>query len=139
MIIGYTAGAFDLFHIGHLNLLKKAKNNCDYLIVGVTTDDLILRTKNKKPVIPYEERCAILTELRCVDKVVMQDDLDKVKAWEKYNYDILFSGDDWQNSPRWKRYVENLNNKNVKVIFFPYTKTTSSTLITKVLQDSLNV
>ena len=135
MIVGYTAGAFDLFHIGHLNLLKRSKERCDYLIVGVTTDDLILKTKNKKPVIPYEERVQILQELKCVDKVVMQDDLDKVKAWEKYNYNVLFSGDDWKNSERWQGYVRELAKRGANVEFLPYTKTTSSTLITKVLQE----
>lgn len=136
-IIGYTAGAFDLFHIGHLNLLKQSKANCDYLIVGVTTDDLILKTKNKTPVIPYSERIQIIQELKCVDQVVCQDDLDKVKAWEKYHYHILFSGDDWKTSDRWKKYVEELEKNNVQTKFFPYTKTTSSTLITKVLKTRL--
>lgn len=133
-IIGYTAGAFDLFHIGHLNLLKRSKDRCDYLIVGVTTDDLIEKTKNKKPVIPYEERVQIISELKCVDKVVIQDDLDKVKAWEKYNYNILFSGDDWKTSERWQGYVRELKKHNVNVEFLPYTKTTSSTLLTEVLK-----
>ena len=132
--IGYTAGAFDLFHIGHLNLLKRSKEQCDYLIVGVTTDELIYKTKNKKPVIPFEERISIIKELRCVDKVVIQDDLDKVLAWQKYKYDVLFSGDDWKNSKRWEGYVEKLSKENVDVVFFPYTKTTSSTLITEVLK-----
>ena len=135
MITGYTAGAFDLFHIGHLNLLKRSKEKCDYLIVGVTSDELIERTKNKKPIIPLDERIQILKELRCVDEVVIQDDLDKVKAWEKYKYDLLFSGDDWKTSPRWQGYVKELAKHNVEVIFFPYTKTTSSTLITKVLKE----
>ena len=135
MIIGYTAGAFDLFHIGHLNLIKRAKEKCDYLIVGVTTDDLIQRTKNKRPVIPYEERAEIVNSLKYVDKVVPQDDLDKVKAWEKYDYNVLFSGDDWKTSPRWQGYVEELKKHNVEVVFFPYTKTTSSTLLTNVLKE----
>ena len=135
MIVGYTAGAFDLFHIGHLNLLKRSRERCDYLIVGVTTDDLIYKTKNKKPVIPYEERVQIIEELKCVDKVVIQDDLDKVKAWEKYKYNVLFSGDDWKTSERWQGYVKELAKQDVKVEFLPYTHTTSSTLLTKVLKE----
>ncbi len=135
MIIGYTAGAFDLFHIGHLNLIKRAKEKCDYLIVGVTTDELIYNTKNKRPVIPYEERAEIISSIKYVDKVVPQDDLDKVRAWEKYNYNVLFSGDDWKTSSRWQGYVEKLKKHNVEVIFFPYTKTTSSTLLTNVLKE----
>lgn len=134
-IIGYTAGAFDLFHIGHLNLLKKSKAHCDYLIVGVTTDELIFQTKNKKPVIPYSERIQILQELKCVDRVVCQDDLDKVKAWERYHYDVLFSGDDWKTSERWQGYEKELAKHDVYIKYFPYTQTTSSSLITKVLQS----
>lgn len=135
MIIGYTAGAFDLFHIGHLNLLKRAKEKCDYLIVGVTTDELIEKTKNKKPVIPYEERIQIVKELKCVDMVVMQDDLDKVKAWEKYKYNLLFSGDDWKTSERWMNYGKELKKRGAEIVYFPYTKTTSSTLLTQVLKE----
>ena len=135
MIIGYTAGAFDLFHIGHLNLIKRAKEKCDYLIVGVTTDDLIFKTKNKRPVIPYEERAEIISSLKYVDRVVPQDDLDKVKAWEKYDYNVLFSGDDWKTSARWQGYITELKKHNVEVVFFPYTKTTSSTLLTQVLKE----
>lgn len=137
-IIGYTAGAFDLFHIGHLNLLMRAKKHCDYLIVGVTSDELIRQTKDKDPVIPLEERMLIIENLKQVDEVVVQDDLDKVKAWEKYHYDILFSGDDWKNSPRWQGYVDRLKQENVEVMFFPYTKTISSTSIAKVLKELSN-
>ncbi len=134
MLVGYTAGAFDLFHIGHLNLLKRSKERCDHLIVGVTTDDLIFQTKHKRPVIPYEERVQIIKELRCVDEVVVQDDLDKVKAWAKYKYNILFSGDDWKSSERWQGYVRELAKVDVNVEFLPYTKTTSSTLLKKTLE-----
>jgi len=123
MIIGYTAGAFDLFHIGHLNLIQRAKEQCEYLIVGVTTDELIFKTKNKTPVIPYVERKKIVGSLKYVDRVVKQDDLDKVKAWEKYHYNVLFSGDDWKTSPRWQGYIDELKKHNVQVVFFPYTKT----------------
>lgn len=135
MIIGYTAGAFDLFHIGHLNLLKRAKSSCDYLIVGVTTDELIYKTKHKKPIIPCNERMEIIKELKCVDNVVIQDDLDKVLAWKKLHYNILFSGDDWKNSPRWQGYIEELSRNNVNVVFFPYTNTISSSLIRKICQQ----
>ena len=132
-LVGYTAGAFDLFHIGHLNLLKKAKENCNYLIVGVTTDELIEKTKRHKPAIPLNERIAILEACKYVDKVVIQDDLDKVSAWEKLHYNILFSGDDWKNTPRWKKYENELDKRNVKIQYFSYTQTTSSTLIKQYL------
>lgn len=106
--IGYTAGAFDLFHIGHLNLLKRAKENCNYLIVGVTTDELIETTKGHKPAIPLAERMEILKACKYVDEVVIQDDLDKILAWEKFHYNILFSGDDWKNDKRWQGYEREL-------------------------------
>lgn len=133
MIKGYTAGAFDLFHIGHLNLLRHSKEKCDYLIVGITTDDLIKKTKGHMPVIPFEERAEIVKQCKYVDEVVVQSNLDKYIAWEKYKYDILFSGDDWKNNLRWQGYERRLNNVGVSVEYFPYTKTTSSTLLTNVL------
>ena len=135
MIRGYTAGAFDLFHIGHLNLIKRAKENCDYLIVGITTDELIEKNKGKTPVIKFEERIEIVKSIKYVDEVCIQDDLNKVNAWEKFHYDILFMGDDWKNCKRFIEYEKELNKKGAKVIFFPYTKTTSSTLITKIIKD----
>jgi glycerol-3-phosphate cytidylyltransferase len=134
-IVGYTAGAFDIFHIGHLNLLRRSKDNCDYLIVGVTTDDLIMKTKNKSGIIPLSERLEIVSAIRYVDEVVVQDDLDKVLAWKKYHYDRLFSGDDWKDNPRWVGYENELRKVGVEVIYFPYTKTTSSTGIQRVINN----
>ncbi len=137
--IGYTAGAFDLFHIGHLNLLKNSKKNCDYLIVGVTTDELVLETKGKKPFIPFAERRAILESIKYVDEVVIQDDLDKVKAQEKYNYDVLFSGSDWETSPRWRGYSEKLAKKGVSIKYFPYTHSISSSKIQDIISPIFKV
>lgn len=134
-IIGYTAGAFDLFHIGHLNLLKKAKENCDYLIVGITTDELIEKTKGKRPFVPLSERIDIVSNCKFVDKVVVQDDLDKFEAWKNYRYNVLFSGDDWKNSPRWIEYEEKLNSVGAKIEYFQYTKTTSSSKIQKIIEN----
>ena len=137
MIKGYTAGVYDLFHIGHLNLLKNAKARCDYLIVGITTDELV-KYKGKSPVIGLKERMEIVDAIKYVDEVVVQDDLDKVKAWEKYHYDVLFVGDDWKGTDKWNDYERRLNEKGAKVCYLPYTKTTSSTLITKVLKELAN-
>ena len=134
MIKGYTAGVYDLFHIGHLNLLKNAKAKCDYLVVGITTDELV-KYKGKLPVINLEERMEIVKAIKDVDEVVVQDDLDKFKAWEKYHYDVLFVGDDWKGTDKWNEYERKLNLVGAKVCYLPYTKTTSSTLITKVLKD----
>lgn len=134
-VVGYTAGAFDLFHIGHLNLLKKAKENCDYLIVGITTDELIEKTKGKRPFVPLSERIDIVSNCKFVDKVVVQDDLDKFEAWKNYQYNVLFSGDDWKNAPRWIEYEEKLNSVGARIEYFQYTKTTSSSKIQKIIEN----
>ena len=135
MVIGYTTGVLDLFHIGHLNLLKNAKSMCDKLIVGVTTDELV-SYKNKKAVIPFEERMEIVRNIKHVDAVVPQEDMDKFGAWEKLNFDVMFVGDDWHNSEKWNGIEEKLAKVGVKIIFFPYTKGTSSTLINEILVET---
>lgn len=134
MTIGYTAGAFDLFHIGHLNLLRNSKKLCDKLIVGVSSDELIYKTKGKYPVITLKERIRIVNAIKYVDEIHVQKDLDKVKAWQKYCYDLLFIGDDWKGNERWNNYERILKTKGVPVIYLPYTRTTSSTLLTKALK-----
>lgn len=136
-IIGYTSGVYDLFHIGHLNLLKNAKGLCDKLIVGVSTDKLV-EYKHKHPVIPFEERIEIVRSCKFVDAAIPQEELDKYKMWEKLHFDILFVGDDWFNSPSWKEMEEKFNKVGVRVIYFPYTKGTSSTLINQTLNQLRN-
>lgn len=132
--VGYTAGAFDMFHVGHLNLLENSKKECEYLIVGVTSDEIITQTKNHPPVIAQDERMRIVAALKCVDEVVLQDDLDKVKAWEKLHYDVLFSGSDWKGVERWVKYEEELNKRGAEVVYFPYTQRVSSTKIREKIQ-----
>ena len=132
MVIGYTTGVYDLFHIGHLNLLKNAKGLCDKLIVGVTVDELV-KYKNKRAVIPFEERLEIVRSIKYVDAAIAQESLDKFAAWEKLKFDILFVGDDWYQSERWQELEEKFQRVGVKVIYFPYTKGTSSTLINQTL------
>ncbi len=132
MVIGYTTGVYDLFHIGHLNLLKNAKGLCDKLIVGVTVDELV-RYKNKRSVIPFEERLEIVRSIRYVDAAIPQEDIDKFAAWEKLKFDILFVGDDWYKSERWQEMEEKFKQVGVKIVYFPYTKGTSSTLINQTL------
>jgi len=134
MIIGYTTGVFDLFHIGHLNMLKNAKSMCDKLIVGVTTDELV-SYKHKKAVIPFEERIEIVRSIKYVDAVVPQESMDKMEAWSKLKFDIMFVGDDWYGTEKWARYEEEFNKVNVKIIYFPYYKGTSSTLINETLMQ----
>ena len=128
-IMGYTTGVFDMFHIGHLNILKRAKEQCDYLIVGVSTDELCKSYKKKEPIIPYEERKAIIEAIKYVDEVVPQTDRDKFAAWQRIGFDIMFVGDDWKNSPLFTELEKKFKNVGVKIVFFPYTKTTSSTIL----------
>ena len=132
MVIGYTTGVYDLFHIGHLNLLKNAKGLCDKLIVGVTIDKLVAY-KNKRAVIPFEERLEIVRSIKYVDAAIPQEELDKFAVWEKLKFDVLFVGDDWYQSERWQELEEKFKRVGVKIIYFPYTKGTSSTLINQTL------
>ncbi|MDT7828925.1 adenylyltransferase/cytidyltransferase family protein [Pricia sp. S334] len=134
IVIGYTSGVYDLFHIGHLNLLKNAKGLCDKLIVGVTSDELVAY-KNKKAVIPHQERMEIVRNIRHVDSVVPQNDMDKFKMWQRIKFDVMFVGDDWFESEKWKVLDEKFKEVGVKIIYFPYTKGTSSTLINETLKN----
>ena len=134
MKIGYTAGVFDLFHIGHLNLLKNAKGMCDKLIVGVTVDELV-KYKGKKAMIPYEDRAEIVRSIKYVDAVVPQEDMDKLKMCKKIGASYLFVGDDWYGTDTWKKYEEEAEKEGIKIIYFPYTKGISSTIITKALKE----
>lgn len=132
-VIGYTSGVYDLFHIGHLNLIKNAKGLCDKLIVGVTSDELVAY-KNKKSVIPHQERMEIVRNIQYVDAVVPQNDMDKFKMWQRLKFDVMFVGDDWFESEKWQDLDEKFKEVGVKIIYFPYTKGTSSTLINKTLE-----
>lgn len=132
MVIGFTSGVFDLFHIGHLNLLKNAKGLCDKLIVGVSTDELVAY-KNKRAVIPFEERMEIVRNIKYVDAVVAQESMEKFELWQKLKYDIMFVGDDWYATPKWQAYEKQFSEVGVKIVYFPYTKGTSSTLINEIL------
>ena len=133
MIIGYTTGVFDLFHVGHLNLLKNAKGLCDKLVVGVTTDELV-SYKNKRAVIPCDERLDIVRNIKLVDVAVPQDSMDKIEAWNKIKFDVMFVGDDWYDTSKWKELDEKFKSLGVKIVYFSYTKGTSSTLINKTLE-----
>ena len=135
--IGYTTGVFDLFHIGHLNLLRKAKALCNYLIVGVTIDDLVAY-KHKCAVIPYDERLEIVQAIRYVDKAVPQASMNKMEAWEKYHFDAMFVGDDWKGTQKWNNLETQFSQIGVDIIYFPYTKGISSTLLNDVLNKLRN-
>ncbi len=132
MIIGYTAGVFDLFHIGHLTLLKNAKALCDKLIVGVTVDELVLY-KGKHAMIPFSDRIEIIRNIKCVDAAVPQYDMDKLTMCKKLGASILFVGDDWYGTEKWKAYEKDFAEAGIKIIYFPYTHGVSSTKITEAL------
>ncbi len=138
IVIGYTTGVYDMFHIGHLNILRKAKEQCDYLIVGVSTDELVQREKNKMPVIPYEERAAIVGAIKYVDQVVSQVDKDKLGAWNKYHFNKMFVGSDWKGTPQWEQYEEQFGGVGVEIVYLPHTDGISSTLLTGVIKNILN-
>jgi glycerol-3-phosphate cytidylyltransferase len=131
--VGYTTGVFDMFHIGHLNILKKAKEQCDYLIVGVSTDENVRSYKNKTPIIPFEERIAIVRELKCVDEAVPQTSMNKMEAWERLHFDALFHGSDWKGSDMYNKMIEEFAAVGVDVVFLPHTEGVSSTLLSEVL------
>jgi glycerol-3-phosphate cytidylyltransferase len=133
--IGYTTGVFDLFHIGHLRLLKRAKMHCDYLIVGVSTDELVHSYKKKDPIIPFAHRLEIVGSISYVDEVIVQTHRDKKKQFDEICYDMLFVGDDWKNDPLWLDLEVYLEKENAKVTYFPYTKTISTTKYTEMLQN----
>ena len=133
MVLGYTTGVFDLFHVGHVNVLRNAKSLCDRLIVGVTVDELVLY-KNKRAVVPFEERIEIVRACKYVDLAVPQASMDKLDAWQRYKFNVMFVGDDWYQNERWKALDAQFAEREVRVVYFPYTQTTSSTLINQTLE-----
>ncbi len=133
MIIGYTTGVYDLFHIGHLNLLKNAKGMCDKLIVGVTVDEL-MEYKGKNAMIPFEDRIEIVRSCRYVDAAVPQYDMDKLNACKRLGASVLFVGDDWYGTEKWEKYEVDFAKEGIKIVYFPYTRGISSTKITNALK-----
>lgn len=128
-IIGYTSGVFDMFHIGHLNILRRAKEKCDKLIVGVSTDEVVQSYKNKTPIIPYEERAAIVAAIKYVDEVVPQTTMDKLEAWKKVKYDVMFHGDEWKGTELYNKYEIELAKVGARVEYLSHTEGISSTLL----------
>ena len=134
MQLGYTCGVYDSVPIRHLNLLKNAKGLCDKLIVGVTVDELVAY-KHKKAVIPFSERIEIVRNIKFVDAAIPQENIDKYEMWKKLHFDILFVGDDWYDTPSWKEMEKRFEEVGVRVVYFPYTKTISSTIIRDTLKQ----
>lgn len=127
--IGYTTGVFDMFHIGHLNIIKRAKEQCEYLVVGVTTDELCEKRKNKRPIICQEDRVAIIESIKYVDRVVLQNDMDKVRAVQQYNADVVFVGSDWKGTPAWNSYEAEFAKVGCNVVYLDHTDGISSTIL----------
>lgn len=131
--IGYAAGAYDLFHIGHLNILQQAKMHCDYLIAGVVSDELCERNKGKRPVVPLAERLEIVRNVKCVDQAVAEVLPDKLDTWYEVGFNVFFKGDDWRNTPKGDELERRFAAVGVEVVYFPYTTETSSTLLREAL------
>lgn len=127
--VGYTQGVYDMFHIGHLNLLNNAKNYCDYLVVGVNADELVEEYKHKKPVIGEEERRTIVENIKAVDKAIIVHTLDKIEQLQMIGYNAIFIGDDWKGTPRWVETERLLKERGVDLVFLPYTQGVSSTIL----------
>ena len=135
--IGYTQGTYDMFHIGHLNLINHAKEYCDYLIVGVNSDGLVQEYKHKTPVINEKERAAIVSNIKAVDRCVITTTLDKLDALSRYAFDVIFIGDDWKGNQRWEKTREDLAERGVDLVFLPHTDGVSSTVLAKVIKKML--
>lgn len=128
-VVGYTTGVYDMFHIGHLNLLHNASELCDELIVGVTTDDLSIAAKGKRPIVPYHERAEVVANVRYVDRVVEQRSMDKMAAWQRLCFDVMFVGDDWRGTSAWDQIERDFDLVGVRIVYLPYTTHTSSTAL----------
>ena len=132
--LGYTTGVFDMFHVGHLNILRRAKEHCEKLIVGVSTDELVKSYKHKVPIMPLEDRLEIVSAIKYVDKVIIQSDLDKFKAWEKLHFNAIFHGDDWKDSELYYEMERKLKLVHVDTIFLPHTEGISTTILTEIIR-----
>lgn len=134
MVIGYTTGVYDMFHVGHLNILKRAKEQCDYLIVGVSTDELVQKEKNHQPIISFEDRCKIVAAIKYVDQVVPQFDKNKFKAWEKLHFNKMFVGSDWKGTEAWNGFEKQFSPLGVEIVYLSHTDGISSTMLREKLK-----
>jgi glycerol-3-phosphate cytidylyltransferase len=132
-IVGYVPGAWDMFHIGHLNILRRAREHCDHLIAGVVLDEVLEVVKGRLPVVPHAERMEIVGAMECVDEVVTDSSSDKLLMWQQLHFDVLFKGDDWKGTPKGDRLESSLGAVGVQVVYFPYTVHTSSTMLRQLI------
>lgn len=135
MVIGYTTGVFDMFHIGHLNILKMAKEQCDYLIVGVSTDEVVESYKHHSPIIPFDQRAAIVAAIKYVDEVVPQTTMDKTDFLKKRHFDIMFHGDEWKGTELYNHYEEEFAKLGAKIVFLPHTEGISSSSLRNIVSN----
>lgn len=135
MKTGYAPGAYDLFHVGHLNILRRARQHCDRLVVGVVADEVLEVTKGRRPVVPLAERVEIVSHLSLVDDVYVETQPDKLLTWEDVRFDVIFKGDDWRGTPKGDRLERDFAAVGVEVVYFPYTVHTSSTLLRRALTE----
>lgn len=133
--VGFTDGVFDMFHVGHLNMLREAKKHCDYLIVGVHSDEIVESYKHRKTVINEHDRREIIGALKCVDEAVINTTREKMLLWEKHHFDVVFIGDDWKGTERWNNFEKILGEVGVSVVYIPYTKGISTTQLREQLGD----
>lgn len=131
--VGYTTGVFDMFHVGHLNILRRSKERCRRLIVGVSTDELVMTYKHKIPIVHLSDRMEIVAAIRYVDEVVVQDNMDKFKAWERLRFNVIFHGDDWKGSELYNEMEQKLKAVHVDTIFLPHTKGVSTTMLAETI------
>ena len=135
-VVGYAPGVYDMFHVGHLNILRRAKERCDYLIVGVVTDERVNAVKGTPPVIPLDERMELVSALHLVDEVCVDASLDKVEMWERLHFDVIFKGDDWRGTPKGDRLEQGMAEVGARVSYFPYTQHISSTKLRALVEEA---
>lgn len=135
-VVGYAPGVYDVFHVGHLNILKHARSRCDYLVAGVLTDE-VAAWKGRSPIVPLIERLEIVRSVRYVDEVVVDHHLDKIKSWHEFPFDVMFKGDDWRGTPKAEHWERTLGEVGARVVYFPYTAHTSSTTLRQLISDRI--
>lgn len=133
--VGYSSGVFDMFHVGHLNLLRRARNYCHHLVVGVASDEYVDNLKGRPPVVPCDERIDIISALGIVDEVVIDRSQDKLAIWQQRPFDVIFKGNDWQGTPKGYRLERSMSDVGVEVVYFPYTRHTSSSMLRSFLTE----
>ncbi|MGI3782952.1 MAG: adenylyltransferase/cytidyltransferase family protein [Janthinobacterium lividum] len=134
-VLGYVPGAWDMFHVGHLNILRRARERCDRLVVGVVTDSALYAAKGKSPIVAFDERCEVVESLTLVDEVVPDFSSDKLEVWNRVRFDVLFKGDDWQGTPKGDRLERDMTSVGVRVDYFPYTAHTSSSMLRALIAE----